>query len=153
MKRSEVRFRQQEIEQILRDADIDPGIPTSQIEVADFGLEHFEAEGLGIVLRVNEPEYCSKWLTLLPGQWCPWHHHKVKKETFLVFKGEVELLCEAQTITLCPGDHYTIPVGADHTFGSKLGAIVEEVSTHDENSDSYFRNTAVIRDPVVDEDE
>lgn len=152
MKRSEVRLHQQEVKRILNAAGIVPGVPDEQIEVADFGLGHYKAEGLGVVVRVNESEYCSKWLTLLPEQWCPWHYHKVKKETFFVLKGDVELYCGSEKVTLRPGDRYTIPIGSDHTFGSHLGAVIEEVSTHDENSDSYFRNPGVIRDPIIEED-
>jgi N-acetylneuraminate synthase len=152
MKRSEVAAAQREVRTLLEDAGIAVTVPTEQIEIADFGLERFREVGLGIIVRVNEPEYCSKWLTLYPGQACPWHYHKLKKETFFVYKGEVELACGDEEIVLKPGESYTIPIGAEHAFRSKTGAVIEEVSTHDENSDSYFRNPDIIRDPVVEED-
>ncbi len=152
MKRSEVIKAQNDVRAILEGAGIAVGIPTDQIEVADFGLGRFSEVGLGIIVRVNEPEYCSKWLTLYSGQACPWHFHKVKKETFFVYQGEVELACGSDEILLKPGDSYTIPMGTDHAFRSKTGAVIEEVSTHDENEDSYFRNPDIIRDPIVEED-
>ena len=50
---------------LIVNAHLDPETP---IEIADFGLGRWEHAGLGIVIRVNEPEYCSKHLTLFPGQ-------------------------------------------------------------------------------------
>ena len=131
------------------------GIPLPQaceVEIAELGLGHWEVEGLGLVVRVNEPEYCSKWITLLPGQECPKHYHKMKKETFLAIQGVVELIANGETIVLEPGDQFTIKPGVWHSFSSKNGAVIEEVSTHDENSDSYFENKAIVRDPVIEED-
>ncbi|HEY3328660.1 MAG TPA: cupin domain-containing protein [Capsulimonadaceae bacterium] len=152
MKRSEVVYEQKVVRDLLESAGIPVTVADSEIEIADFGLGHYREEGLGVIVRVNEPEYCSKWLTLLPGQACPWHFHKKKKETFFVHSGEVEMSCGSENLTLKPGDRYTIGVGTDHTFSSKSGAVIEEVSTHDENSDSYFRNENVVRDPIVEED-
>ena len=78
MKRSEVIAAQAKTRRQLEDAGLT--LPTAlEIEIADFGLDQFALEGLGIVIRVNEPEYCSKWLTLMPGQECPTHYHKLKK--------------------------------------------------------------------------
>lgn len=151
MKRSEILREQEVVAKMLADA----GIVVSshdEIEIADFGLGHYKEEGLGLVVRVNEPEYCSKWLTLLPNQFCPWHFHKRKKETFFVLKGEVVLDAGADHVVLRPGDSYTIAPGVDHQFSSPAGAVIEEVSTHDENADSYFRNPNVVRDPVVEDD-
>ena len=150
MKRSEVKAYQDRIRVMLEKAGI-PVADPSAIEVADFGLGRFEQEGLGLIVRVNEPEYCSKWLTLFPGQSCPWHYHKLKKETFFVHEGEVVLNVDKETITLKPGQRYTIAPNRDHEFSSKGGAIVEEVSTHDINSDSYFRNPNIIRDPAIED--
>ena len=126
--------------------------PSLTIEIADFGLGRYAQQGLGLVVRVNEPEYCSKWLTVLPGQVCPRHFHKLKKETFFVLHGDVELEADGQTVHLAPGQSYTLRPGVWHAFTSRVGAVIEEVSTHDENSDSYFENPAIVRDTIVDED-
>ena len=143
MKMSEVRSAQEEVREILADAGI-PLAPDAKVEIADFGLGKYRAVGLGLVVRVNEPEYCSKWLTLLPGQWCPWHHHDVKKETFFIHKGAVKMELPDGVLTLNPGDQYTMEPGTDHAFGSEAGAVVEEVSTHDENADSIFRDPNIV---------
>ncbi len=150
MKRSEVRAAQAETRRQLEEA----GLTVAgglEIEIADFGLGRFAQEGLGLVVRVNEPEYCSKWLTLLPGQECPTHFHKLKKETFFVLRGQVKLVADGQPVTLETGDHYTLRPGVRHSFGSAAGAVIEEVSTHDENSDSYFDDPNIVRDPAIEE--
>lgn len=151
MKRSEVTAAQGQVRQRLEDAGLVLA-PNISVEIADFGLNRWEREGLGIVVRVNEPEYCSKYLTLEPGQECPLHYHKMKKETFFVLTGTVSLEADSQPITLSPGGQYTLRPGVNHKFSSRSGAIIEEVSTHDENSDSYFTNPAIIRDPITEED-
>ena len=151
MKRGEVAAAQAQTRRQLEDAGLTIA-PALEIEIADFRLGRFAQEGLGIVVRVNEPEYCSKWLTLWPGQECPAHYHKLKKETFFVLRGEVELVADGEAIALKAGERFTIRPGVRHSFGSPAGAVIEEVSTHDENSDSYFDNPAVVRDPVIEED-
>ena len=151
MTRSEVGAARREVFAQLTHAGLVPD-PDLAIEIADFGLGHYAQEGLGLVVRVNEPEYCSKWLTLSPGQSCPRHYHRLKKETFFVLKGEVELEADGEVIHLAPGQRFTILPGVRHAFSSRAGAVIEEVSTHDENSDSYFDNPAVIRDPIIEGD-
>lgn len=151
MKRSEVRAAQEGVRRQLAEAAIMMAHDAT-IEVADFGLGDWARQGLGIVVRVNTPEYCSKFLTLLPGQTCPAHLHKVKKETFFALRGEVWLRVDGHDVTLAPGQKFTLLPGQKHTFGSVAGAVVEEVSTHDENADSYFDDPAIMRDPVIEED-
>lgn len=151
MTRSQVEAAQEEIAAQLRDAGLVPD-PSLPIEVADFGLGRYEQEGLGLVVRVNEPEYCSKWLTLRPGQHCPRHYHKLKTETFFVLRGVVYLKADERMVRLLPGQSFTLRPGVRHAFESVDGAVIEEVSTHDENSDSYFDDPAIVRDPVIEED-
>ena len=151
MKRSDVEAAREEIRVLLAGAGLTIDAALA-IEVADFGLGRYAQEGLGLVVRVNQPEYCSKWLTLRPGQRCPAHFHKLKKETFFVLRGEVELEADGQTTHLTPGQCYTLRPGVRHAFSSASGAVIEEVSTHDENGDSYFDDPAIVRDPIIDED-
>jgi D-lyxose ketol-isomerase len=151
MKRSEYAAAQKEVKKILADAHIALA-PDDQIEIVDFGLGDYRKRGLGIVLKINEPEYCSKWLTLLPGQTCIDHYHNYKKETFFCIKGDVEINIPGKQITLKAGEKYTLPPGTMHNFTSRKGAVVEEVSMHDENADSLFPDTNVVRDVQVQED-
>lgn len=64
----------------------------------------------------------------------------------------MELVADGKAITLKTGERYTLRPGVRHSFGSPAGAVIEEVSTHDENSDSYFDDQNIVRDPVVEED-
>jgi D-lyxose ketol-isomerase len=148
MKKNEYKKAQKEVKQIFKDANI-PLPQNAEIEITDFGLNEFRKTGLGLYVKVNEPEYCSKWMVLLPGQTCPFHYHKKKKETFIVMKGIVKLSTEAEEITLKPGATYTLSKNTYHTFTSKNGAIVEEVSTFDSNADNYFKDKRIIRDTPV----
>ncbi len=149
MKKKDFIKAQKEIKKALLDAGI--VLPKkADIEVVDFGLDEYDKTGLGIFVKVNEPEYCSKWMVLKPGQTCLFHKHKIKKETFFVMKGTVILSTDDKKITLKPGDSYTLSKGEYHTFTSKKGAVIEEVSTHDDNADNYFKDKRVVRETVVD---
>jgi N-acetylneuraminate synthase len=150
IRKADYQTEQAAARQMLRSAGI--SLPNDvDIEIADFGLGKYREIGLGCVVKVNEPEYCSKWLTLLPGQTCPWHHHKLKKETFIIHKGLVELTTDSGTFILRPGDQYTLKQGTRHTFTSKDGAVIEEISTHDDNADNYFSDPKIIRDTVIED--
>lgn len=150
MKRIDVTNYQARVHKILAGAGI-PLAGDAGVEIADFGLGEFERTGLGLVLRVNEPEYCSKWLVLLPGQKCPLHHHKLKKETFFVHSGSVSLRLEDRLVRLRPGESITLPPNTPHEFWADSEAIIEEVFTHDENADSYFSDPRIARDTVIDD--
>lgn len=131
------------------------GIPikkADQIEIADFGLGDFEKCGLYLVVKVNNEHYCSKWLLLMPGQRCPEHHHKNKTETFFILRGKVKMELKDKTLILKPGDQLTLYPGDNHAFSSKEWALIEEVSTHDEDSDSYFKDPRIIRTPIIEKD-
>jgi D-lyxose ketol-isomerase len=148
MKKSEYIKAQKEAKKVLKEASI-PLPKNAEIEIVDFGLGNFRKTGLALFVKVNEPEYCSKWMVVLPGQVCADHKHKDKKETFIVMKGIVELTTGNKKIVLKPGDSYTLIQNTYHTFTSKRGAVVEEVSTYDTNADNYFKDERIIRDPVL----
>jgi N-acetylneuraminate synthase len=150
MTRSQLSEAQARVRRRLSEAGIVVDSDT-EVEAVDFGLGQWEKAGLGIVMRINEPEYCSKYLTLEPGQECPLHYHRLKKETFFVLHGEVKLWADGKTIMLVPGESYTLAPGVLHTFDSLGGAVIEEVSTHDENSDSYFKDPEIVREPIIEE--
>jgi len=150
MKRAEVARYQERARAILRGAGIPLG-DDAHIEIADFGLGEFQRLGLALVVRINEPEYCSKWLVLLPGQKCPLHFHKLKKETFFIHAGSVRLRVGDRELELGPGQSLTLPPYMAHEFWSAAEAVIEEVSTHDENSDSYFPDPRIVRDTAIED--
>lgn len=151
MKRSELMEAQLQIRRQLEEARLAVA-GHEEIEAADFGLGDYPRTGLGLIVRVNNEHYCSKWLTLLPGQTCPTHYHKKKTETFFAIHGAVHLNTEGKVTVLNPGQQFTILPGVRHSFTSPDGAVIEEVSTHDDNADSYFDDARIVRDPAIEED-
>lgn len=151
MKRSEIIKYQQ----LAKEKFEEFGIPVkdpSQIEIADFGLGEFEKTGLILIVKVNNDLYCSKWLLLMPGQRCPFHHHKNKTETFFFLRGKVKMELDGKEEIFEPGDQLTLSPGQNHAFSSDEWALIEEVSTHDEDSDSYFSDQRIIRTPIIEDD-
>ncbi len=83
----------------------------------------------------NEKEYCAKWLLISPGKQCSLHLHPIKKETFVVIKGEVRLEHDGKLERLHEGDIRTILPKTLHRFGSYYGAKILEISTHHSDND------------------
>src|SRR5271170_1471818 len=76
----------------------------------------------------NTSDYCAKILTLVPGYQCSLHYHRVKRETFLVLDGMVQLEVQSpeDSVILGPGMKYTLePVRAHRfqAFGTQLAQI------------------------------
>jgi len=151
MKRSQVMKEQAWVRSILKKHKI-PILEDEEIEILDFGLHDYDNFGLALIMRINEPEYCSKWLILKPNQVCVSHHHEKKKETFFSHVGTVKLTLPDKEVLLKPGECYTLEPGVIHSFSSNDVAIIEEVSTHDENEDSYFVDNKIEREPKIIED-
>lgn len=146
------------------------------LEVADFGLENLEAEGLEIVTYVNNDRYCAKELMLFPYQTCPEHKHPPvvgrpgKQETFRVRRGVVYLYVPGEPaaepkakapgphytvlheIALQPGEQYTLAPETLHWFQAGAeGAIVSEFSSPSVDEADIFTDPGVKRIPVVED--
>lgn len=153
---------------------ITPKVQAS-IEIAEFGLDDFEATGLGVLVYVNTQRCCAKELAMWPGQTCPEHLHPPvgddpgKEETFRCRWGEVYLYVsgeptldphctppgddEAYTvwheIALGKGDQYTIGPNTLHWFqAGEQGAVVSEFSTRSTDENDVFSETRIQRVPV-----
>jgi len=144
MKKTEVDRARAESLAMLSDAGIELG-PGEQIEITDFGKGEYYKLGLGLIIRLNEPEYASKWLTVAPGQVCPNHFHKIIKETFLIIKGEVKMVLNGDERKMKPGDKCTFGPGTWHWFTSEKGAVIEEITTRQVPTDNYFEDTSIQR--------
>ena len=151
MKRSEVKKAKADAVRMLQDAGIVLA-KDEEVEVTDFGAADYETTGLGLIVRINEPEYASKWLTVLPGQTCPNHYHKLIKETFFVMKGDVRMVMGDDEVEMGPGDKVTLPAGTWHTFTSRNGAVIEEITTHQVADDSYFEDPTIQRHARIEDD-
>lgn len=110
------------------------------------------------IRMVNNDKYCGK-LLVLENKWrSSYHYHKVKQETFIVLVGHVFLYLEheglgeertgslagycekAVAVTLEPGQQYTIDPTDRHWMrmsGASKIAVILEVSTHDDDEDTY----------------
>jgi D-lyxose ketol-isomerase len=148
-----------------------------EVEIADFGLNCFEKEGLGVVVYVNTPRSCAKELVMLPGQTCPQHRHPPvgddpgKEETFRVRRGvcylQVDTGSPAQKpravppgesyqplheVVLHEGEQFTIPPDTWHWFqAGPEGAIISEFSTTSRDELDIFLDPNIKRLPEVTE--
>jgi D-lyxose ketol-isomerase len=177
MKRSEFIAAQESARKMLKDAGIAiTAEESANIEIADFGLNRLESEGLEIVTYENNTRYCAKELMLFPFQTCPEHKHPPiqdragKQETFRCRKGEVYLYISGEPvpspkakvpgefytvfheIILKPGEQFTISPETLHWFqaGSE-GAIVSEFSSPSVDEADIFTDPNIKRMPVVED--
>jgi D-lyxose ketol-isomerase len=151
----------------------------SEVEAADFGLSHFDSEGLALVVYVNTDRYCAKELVMLPYQTCPEHRHPTvsgqpgKMETFRCRVGTVHLYVPGDQkdpiqaripqgsekyytmrheVVLKPGEQYTIPPNTLHWFqAGPEGAIVSEFSSTSRDEADVFTDPRIGRETVLGE--
>jgi mannose-6-phosphate isomerase-like protein (cupin superfamily) len=78
------------------------------------------------------------------GKKCSWHYHKLKKETFFIQSGLIEVsfsyedsLQKASKIILLPGDSFEVPVGLRHQMKALKETELFEFSTQHFEDDSY----------------
>ena len=119
-------------------------IQMGKINLGILSLGLFDKFGLFIMIVVNR-NYCKKILVILPGQSHPEQHHKNKEETFHVLYGEIELELDGKSRTCETGDIVTILPKVRHTFSSKIGAVIEEISTTHYKDDSYYTDPVIMK--------
>lgn len=178
MKRSEIRAAQARALEYFDKAGI---VLTDEerdnIEIADFGLNELERQGLEILTYVNTDRCCAKELVMFPNQACPEHFHPPvegdpgKEETFRCRWGEVFLYLDGpaspsiqaepptewctvrQEVHLKPGDQYTLRPGLKHWFiAGPEGAVVSEFSTKSRDEVDVFTDPNIVRIPEIEED-
>lgn len=176
--RSQVKAAQARTAEILKEAGI--ALSTEereQVEVASFGLDDLETEGLQLVTYVNTDRYCAKELVLFPSQTCPEHKHPPvghdpgKMETFRCRAGKVYLYVEGESaksiqalipqrskdyytvsheIVLHPGQQYTILPGILHWFqAGEEGAVISEFSSTSRDEFDIFTDPNIVRIPMM----
>ena len=120
----------------------------------------------------NHDLYCLKEMFLARDQWCSWHFHVLKDETFYVTEGRMLLevrelipgdICArildplhdrnwapiAKHVVLGPGDSYRIKPLWRHRFSGLTDVSFFEVSTTHYEEDSYRVSTAFL--PPIDD--
>ena len=180
MKRNEVIAAQKRAAQMLAGAGIAlTEVESANIEVADFGLNRLDTEGLELVTYINTDRYCAKELVLFPGQSCPEHRHPAvrgragKQETFRCRSGLVWLYVQGtpsthiqarvpqqstscytvfHEIVLHPGEQHTIPPDTLHWFqAGPEGAVVSEFSSPSSDEFDVFTDPCIRRATMVEE--
>ena len=109
-----------------------------------YGIDNFEQWGAVIISCINR-EYCKKLIIMLPGQKHPIHYHKKKEETFHVLYGDVTINLKGIEKEYKPGEIIVVERGVKHSFGSKNGAVFEEVSTTHYINDSYYDDARILK--------
>lgn len=115
----------------------------ADIEISHhYGLERFREMGAILITCYNN-EYAKKLVIQLPRQKHPYHFHKLKKESFQLLWGDMEIVIEGKAIQMELGQIVTVERGQWHKFSTMHGAVVEEISTVAVGSDSYYEDPAI----------
>ena len=155
-------------------------LPHFKWDITDFGLGHFEQQGLVLINLAEEPEYCEKLMYAEADQRTPAHYHKQKKEDIicrmgtlcmqvwdrddkvhaersfqLKVNGEYRTVQSGTVLQLQAGERVTLEPGIWHEFWpASAQCIIGEVSTaNDDAHDNFFDNADIGRFPDVEEDE
>jgi D-lyxose ketol-isomerase len=178
MKHTEVREVQKKTIEFLENTGIIlTEFEKQQVEIANFGLNELENQGLQLITYINTERYCAKDLVLFARQTCPEHLHPPvenepgKMETFRCRTGKVWLYVEGEKtadvkavvpkgsekyytvfheIELNPGEQYTIPPNTLHWFqAGDEGAIISEFSTTSRDESDVFTDPRIKRIPEI----
>lgn len=181
VKRSQVREAQRRTAEMFNKVGIVlTNEEKDQIEVATFGLDDLEKQGLELITYENNERYCAKELVLFPRQTCPEHKHPPvgsdpgKMETFRCRWGKVYLYIEGEPTAniqaivpqgsesyytvfnefeLLPGQQFTIPPDTFHWFqAGEEGAVVSEFSSTSRDELDIWTDSNIQRIPVIIED-
>jgi mannose-6-phosphate isomerase-like protein (cupin superfamily) len=107
-----------------------------------YGLDRFFETGITMLTVINR-DYCKKLIVALPGQSHPEQYHLQKEETFMILHGEVDLVIDNVIHHLKKGDVWTIERKQRHSFVTKTGVVVEELSS------THFVNDSFYTDPNI----
>ncbi|NLC57745.1 MAG: cupin domain-containing protein [Armatimonadetes bacterium] len=116
-----------------------------------FGLDRFREVGETEFWVANEAEhgYCGKFLFVLDGQTCPYHHHRVKHETFFVLKGRIRMKVGDDERVMAEGDLLAMPPGTGHSFTGIGPALILEVSMPSTLQDNFFADRRIGDNGVI----
>ncbi len=110
----------------------------SKLEISHhYGIENFYKFGITMINIINS-KYCKKLIIMLPGQIHPEQYHKIKEESFFVLSGDVNLKLNGKRYLLSEGMLKTILPKINHSFYTKKGCIIEELSTTHKKNDSFY---------------
>ncbi len=111
-----------------------------------YGLSKFREYGLTAITVVNR-EYCKRLMVVLGGQKHPEQWHEMKDETYHILYGDVTVERDGVCTTHKSNDIITIPHGVRHSFWTKSGAVIEEISSNYSSNDSYYTDANIKANP------
>ena len=115
----------------------------AELEISHhYGVENFYETGITMITVVNR-EYCKKLIAVLPKQNHPEQFHKKKEETFHVLYGDVQLYLNGEHRELSAGDAITIQQEERHSFTTKTGCVIEEISSTHYKDDTYYTDEKI----------
>ena len=116
-----------------------------------FGLGRFRETGGTEFWIANETElgYCGKFLFVFDGQTCPYHHHRIKHETFFIVKGRVRMVVDGEERAMREGNLLAMPPGKAHSFTGLGAALILEVSMPSILQDNFFEDHSIGEDGVI----
>ena len=109
-----------------------------------YGLENFYETGICMITVVNR-EYCKKLIIVLPNQSHPEQYHKIKEESFNLLYGNLKLKLDEKEENVQIGDIKLVEPNTRHSFSSKDGAILEEISSTHIQDDSYYTDENITK--------
>jgi sialic acid synthase SpsE/mannose-6-phosphate isomerase-like protein (cupin superfamily) len=131
-----------EVKSLIRKSRV-PVPGQCELEISHhYGLERFREFGLTAITVVNRT-YCKRLMVVLPGQKHPEQWHNVKDETYHILHGDVIVELDGNRTSHKANDIVTIPHGIRHSFWTKNGAVIEEVSSNYSGKDSYYTDPAI----------
>jgi sialic acid synthase SpsE/mannose-6-phosphate isomerase-like protein (cupin superfamily) len=107
-----------------------------------YGIGRFREYGSTTITVVNR-EYCKRVIVMLPGQTHPEQFHKLKDETYHILHGNICLKLDGVARPVKANEVVVIPRGVKHAFTTTGGAVIEEVSSHYSQGDSYYVDSSI----------
>lgn len=102
-----------------------------------YGLEQYDQTGMAMLTFVNN-QYCKKIMVMKANQHHPDQYHKIKRETFILLFGEINLTLDGVNHSLKPGNVITINPEVVHSFTAVVDSVIEEISSTHHHDDSYY---------------
>ena len=111
-----------------------------------YGMERFRESGLTAITVVNR-DYCKRLMVVLPGQKHPEQWHNQKNESYHILYGDVTVDLDGKQTTHKANDIVTIPHGLKHSFWTRNGTVIEEVSSCYAAADSWYTDESITNNP------
>lgn len=115
----------------------------SYLEISHhYGLAKFLEYGAALIHLINR-DYSKIVMVMLPGQKYPQHMHITKDETYYIVHGCLSVEIDGANQNLTPGQTFSVPRGAKHSFSTVEGVVFEEIATRYIQGDSRYTDETI----------